>query len=821
MRAAPNSIFGVLQNMSDSELLSIFWLEVGEYLEALNAQLLQVEMAPTDHVEKHATLVRELNRVAHSMKGAARAVGIGLIETVAHYMEEVFGAAMEGTIKLTPDVCDVLYDGIDIIQNAADGQETSEEALNRALANMERVVAQTMPAKLSTDTQEIKPVLLETQMYQDDDDEYTDLQADTGNKQKRDAPQQIPAIKPPEQNDQTQSKKRITSTISQTSLTPISPHDMSTVMVRPAEETVRVTVSKLDQLMAEVTELFVARMHGEENVRAMQQLRQMHSKWQREWRSVRAAYIRLVRRVQDNEDEASSELATLFRFLEVNQRYLAEANRQLGQLAQSASQDNLRLGTLTDQLQDEISRIRMTPFETVTGGFQRLVRDLARDMNKPVNLDIEGAHVEIDKAVLDELKDPVMHILRNAVDHGIEEAVIREMRGKPILGQVKIAVQQRGSEIVIIISDDGKGIDPAQVRRSIISNGLMSDADAAALSDDDVRGYIFYSGLSTNSEITAISGRGMGMDIVRDRVESLRGRVSVQSAIGQGTTVTLSVPVSLTRLRCVLLRVGEQQFAIPSVMVQRMDKIARSEVFTAEGHDMLMVNERPIPLVSMGSILDIPPKGIGDGKMSYLALQATDRVIAFEVDDVFSEQELVLKPLGPELARARYVSGASLLGTGDVIIVLDANDLVRSATGTALPRRRSVTMTMTMRPIQRRVRVLVVDDSITTRTLEKNILETAGYEVHVAIDGKEAWEMLPQHDFDVIISDVEMPQMTGLELTARIKSSQQYSHIPVVLLTSLGKPEQQEAGLKAGANAYLVKSRFDQGALLETIQSFV
>jgi len=277
----------------------------------------------------------------------------------------------------------------------------------------------------------------------------------------------------------------------------------------------------------------------------------------------------------------------------------------------------------------------------------------------------------------------------------------------------------------------------------------------------------------------------------------------------------------LTRIRCILLSIGNEDYAIPSAMVIRMDTIPRSEVFTAEGRDMILVNERPMPMVSMGAILDVPAsEQLEQGESaSVLALRGADRAVAFEVDMLYSEQELVLKPLGRELARSPYVAGAALLGTGDVIIVLDANDLVRKASGAALPRRRASIFTAT--PVQARMRVLVVDDSITTRTLEKNILETAGFEVYVAIDGVEAWSILSDMDFDVVICDVEMPNMNGLELTRRVKEHPQTKHTPVILLTSLGKPEQREAGLKAGADAYLVKSRFDQSELLETIQAVV
>jgi two-component system chemotaxis sensor kinase CheA len=308
------------------------------------------------------------------------------------------------------------------------------------------------------------------------------------------------------------------------------------------------------------------------------------------------------------------------------------------------------------------------------------------------------------------------------------------------------------------------------------------------------------------------------MDIVRDRVETLRGQIVVQSHSGQGTTMTISVPVSLTRIRGILLRVGEEDYAIPSTMVLRMETLPRSAIFTGEGREMVLVNERPMPLVSLGALLEVAGMGLRGAEIQLLALQSGDKSVAFEVDALYSELELVLKPLGPELRNAPFVAGAALLGSGDIVIMLDANDLIRRASGAA-PLRRSTPSRLKARA--RKLRVLVVDDSITTRTLEKNILEAIGFDVLVAMDGMEAWQILGDTLPDVIISDVEMPNMNGLELTRRVKTSAHTQHIPLILLTSLAKPEQREAGLQAGADAYLIKSRFDQAELLETIQAVI
>ena len=745
--------------MSESDLLTIFWEEAREHLETLNGHLLHVEMlSPDDAAEEYQTTIKEMNRVAHSLKGAARAVGIQVIETVAHYMEEIFGMVMKGQMVLTPDSADTLYDSLDLIQSIADGETVNDETLALIVAHLEQIIA--------------------------------GVSAQNGNVPPPDVP--TPQVASP----------------AEPSLFDSNP--------RTQEESVRVTVSKLDRLMGQVTELFVSRMHGDDQLDAIDGLRHLLGKWQREWRSVRTAYIRLVRRLQDDESELSTELPILFRFLEYNQRALVDANRQIAALSHNVAQENLRLSSLIDQLQDEVDGMRLIPFEALTGGFQRIVRDLARDTGKQITLEVKGGAVEVDKAVLDALRDPMLHVLRNAVDHGIEPPSLRQGRGKSEVGRITIEVEQRGGEIVITINDDGRGIDADAVRRSAVKNRLLTESEAAALSDEDVRTYVFYSGLSTSEQVTTISGRGLGMDIVRERVESLRGRVSVESVLGQGTSIILNVPVSLTRIRCVVLRVGEQRFAVPSSVVVRMDFVRREDIFTAEGREVFVINDKPTPLVSLGALLDTPVDEQDGDLLRFVLLQATDRAVAFSVDALESEVEMVLKPLGPEIARARFVSGAALMGAGEVVIVLDVNDLVRQATGTVIPVRRQAEASPL---VASALRILVVDDSITTRTLEKNILDTAGFDVKTAIDGVEAWEMLTHEPFDVIISDVEMPKMNGLELCQRIKDDPRYTALPVILLTSLAKPEQREAGLRAGADAYLVKSQFDQAELLEVIGS--
>jgi two-component system chemotaxis sensor kinase CheA len=783
----------------DANLLSIFWGEVSDYLQTLNNALLQIETGSAPDSE---VVLREMNRVAHSMKGAARAVGIGVIEKLGHYMEDVFEAAYKHQLTLSPAVCDLLYDSLDMITNVVNGGENDTAALASVIARLEQTVAG----------------------VNEQTNQNGNQAATNGQKLQEEKP--VPAKK----TSTRQESPRVTLDTPVVGLPVVGTMEVNesgTLQLRPAEESVRVSVSKLDRLMGEVSELLVTKMHAEERARDVQEIGKLMHRWGREWRAVRTAYIRLARRMGKREegmtgaadDSLLDELGVLFKFLETNQRHIFDAGRQMVALSQAMAQFNAGLGMLAEQIQDDIGSMRLVPFDSALGGFQRMVRDLARDTDKNIHLDVIGATVELDKTALDALKEPIMHLLRNAVDHGLETPAERERMGKSPTGRIVLAVEQRGKEIIVRISDDGRGLDSFRIGRAAVQSGLLTTQEAAALSEDDIQNLIFYPGLTTNEKVTSLSGRGMGMDIVRTRVEGLRGRVSVQSAPGKGTTFNMVIPLSLTRLSCVLLRAGGQDFAVPSVAVLRMLRLPRDQVFTSEGREMVTINEQPMPLAPLGTLLGVgAPQAEAD--ITLMVLTVGERAAAFEVDDLMGEQELVLKPLGMEIAEAPYVSGAALLGTGEVVIVLDPNDLIRGAgglNGRIIPRE----LPEEIEPEERPLRVLVVDDSITTRTLEKHILESAGFKVQVAVDGLEAWGRLNEMPFDLVIADVEMPNMTGLELTQRIKSTPHTQHTPVILLTSLAKPEQREAGMMAGADAYLVKSRFDQVELLRTIRAVV
>ncbi|MBN1964874.1 MAG: hybrid sensor histidine kinase/response regulator [Anaerolineae bacterium] len=774
------------------DLLNIFWIEAAEYLDALNRILLELEVAAPE-ADTTANL-REICRVAHSLKGAARAVGQTTIETIAHQMESVFERSISGELALDPTAADVLYDGLDVIQIVAGGEDVDTDTV---AGIVDRLVGISGQAALKRPAAEPAPA--------------PDGQS---------APD---ALAPAE----------VKPRIAKTRPVKTTQEIVESTVPRATEDTIRVSLGKLDELMGQASELLVARMRGELHRHELQALLQEHRRWLRTWRQVRAAYMRATRRFRNwstwydtdirapqDDGEGATDLRNLFLFIEATQGYMAYATRALLGLDRDLRQDNLRLASLIDDLQGDIARVRMLPFETILGTFQRMVRDLGREGGKDVTLVIEGAEVELDKHVLELLKDPLMHLLRNAVDHGVETPEMRTAFGKPANATITLRVQQRGNDIHIAVGDDGRGVDTDAVRFKALDAGLIGEAEAATLTTDEIAALVFEPGFSTAAQVTAVSGRGVGLDVVKRRIEALRGRLWLHNTPGSGATFHLYVPISLTRLRCLLARVGPQhggeQYAIPLTAVMHIVNATPDEVFYVEDRPMLRVDGRPLPLVNLSDVLQrpVPPPPLGE-RTPILVLHSTDRTVAFVVDDLLSEQELVLKKLGDEMERVRNVTGAAILGTGEVVVVLNPGDLIKSArrTRSLMGEGEAEDELLEERPLW----VLVVDDSLTTRTLEKNILEAAGYRVRTATDGEEALRVLMEHQPDVIVADVEMPNMDGFALTERVKSDARWREIPLILVTSLESEGHRERGLRAGADAYLVKARFDQDELLNVI----
>ena len=788
------------------QLRATFKVEAEEHIQAMNHDLLALEKNPKG--EDRAALLEEIFREAHSLKGAAGAADIGEVETTAHRLESIFGAVKSGEIELTADLCDVLYEGIDavsVVVEAALEDRPHRLDLPDLYARLDaaeegRIVPGAGGREPSPLAEEAPPV--RAKQAPSEEGELVEARPPVAEPIAEGVP--FPPLKPGERLVEAPKiqKRRIKPTGSGPG----------------TGETIRVTTEKLDALMAQAGELLVAGLKVDQRLKEVEEVSHCLEDWNREWLKVRAAHSHLLH------DDGKEEMRPLLKFLDLNQQRLKSLTTQTSDLWRVFSRDALHLSRVTADLGEGVMKVRMLPVSTVFDTFPRLVRDLSREKSKEVDLEVEGAETELDRKVLEEIKDPLIHILRNCVDHGIEAPEERVRMGKPRRGTITVNALQKGNSIVIEVADDGGGINLEKVKKAALKAGAIEPEDVETMSDGEAMRLIFAPGVSTSSVVTGTSGRGVGMDVVRKNVEGLHGHVDVDSTLGQGTEVILTLPLTLATTQELLVQVMDQTYGIPISAVERILRIHPQDISTVAGKEAILVDNEPVSLVHLSDVLELPPhegEGLHDERMPVVILSAGRQRIAFLVDGVVGQQESVVKSLGKQLSRVRNVAGATILGTGQVIMTLNSSDLINSARGMA------GRMTIAARISQAKVKeverqtILVVDDSLTTRNLEQNILEAAGYKTRTAADGVEALGILQSDSCDLIVSDVLMPRMNGFELTAAVREHPGLKEIPVILVTALESREDKERGIEVGADAYIVKSTFDQTNLLQTVERLI
>ncbi len=491
--------------------------------------------------------------------------------------------------------------------------------------------------------------------------------------------------------------------------------------------------------------------------------------------------------------------------------------RRMREFLVNFSDDRVRLNLITEELRQNVIELTMLPVASVFDAFPRAVRDLARSFDKQIDLIIQGRETELDKKIIEQIAEPLVHLIRNAADHAIEAPADRQRAGKPAAGRLILSAEQQGNRILIALKDDGRGIDVPKLRALAIERGVAPQSEIDGWTSDQVLSVIFQPGFSTRSSATDISGRGVGMDIVRSVVERLGGTVRVQSELGTGTTVTLNLPLSLALLRVVLLEAGEELFALPTAAVRRILQLQASDVGQLQQRPVAEIDGETIPLTPLSSMLQVAAAP-ATTKQTVLVAEASEGRFGIVVEEVHEEQELVFKELKGPLRDQKTFTGAALLGNGDIVPILDVNALFELASRAPSP---NPTPALERREAPRVCRVLVVDDSLVAGELQKNILLTAGYESEIAGDGVEALEVLRRKDWDLVIADVDMPRMTGFELTEHIRADEQFRDIPVIIVTSRDNVDDRRRGFEAGADAYVLKREFDQTQLLETVRRLI
>jgi two-component system chemotaxis sensor kinase CheA len=461
------------------------------------------------------------------------------------------------------------------------------------------------------------------------------------------------------------------------------------------------------------------------------------------------------------------------------------------------------------ELDSGVRGLRMVPFAEAGQGLERTVRDLALEAGKEVVFKLVGHDVELDRAVAERLKDSLLHLVRNAVDHGIERPAERTAAGKPSAGTITVSAALKGAQVEIAITDDGRGLDRQRIREEARARGLPESAE-----DRELLALVFHPGLSTARALTSVSGRGVGLDVVKSQVNALHGTVGLESVAGAGTTFTLTVPLTLTLIRALLVGAAGRTFAVATTQVMGLRRLIAAEVHNVGGREMLAGPHGLLPLVSLAEALGLPTPRRDRGQGGFVvSVEAGTSRVAFVVDELLAEQDLVVTGLGRRLRRVANVAGCALLEDGGIALIVSAAELAESA----LQKPAGRLQVAAAAPQAARKRVLVADDSVTTRTLEKAILEEAGYEVRLAADGHQAWRILQKETIDLVVADVEMPGMDGFTLTETVRHSAALRRIPVVLVTSLSSDKDRARGLEVGANAYIVKSGFESRSLLEAV----
>jgi two-component system chemotaxis sensor kinase CheA len=514
----------------------------------------------------------------------------------------------------------------------------------------------------------------------------------------------------------------------------------------------------------------------------------------------------------------------LVRLKEVeNYQLMKELRGTFMRIVNDLEQDAVQLSYKVEDVFQRAMELRLLPLASITEDFERTLRDMARTLGKEIDFKVSGKEVELDRNVLDLIKPMLLHVLNNAVDHGIEAPETRLRAGKPSFGRIGLHAQYEGAYIQIVVSDDGQGIDPAKVRLAAVKRGLLQADESARLSDEAALYLVLQPGFSTREFITDVSGRGVGLDVVKSNLDQVKGNLTLSSQIGQGTELRLRVPSSLAMFSGLLVEAGCETYVIPQQFVVEILRLAPDEVRSELGREVVRLRERTIPLVSLASLLSGEARSAEDelpeGRVSVVVLTFREQLLGCLVDRALDLQEVMVKDLGSQLRSLNYISGATLLGAGTPALIISIADLFEGRRENEGTRLREAHAARKARA--RRGRVLVVDDSITTRTMEKNILETHGYDVTIAVSGFDALEKLAGNRFDLMVSDVEMPGMTGFELTRKVREREETRNLPVIIVTSLASADDRRRGMEAGAQAYIVKGTFNQGTLLETVETLI
>jgi two-component system, chemotaxis family, sensor kinase CheA len=744
-----------------SRLRATFLAELDDQVRTLNGDLIALEENPAD-----GERLRSLFRSAHAVKGAARVAGVGEVEEACHALESIFARVRSGDVSLGKPDFALIFRALDALADARD-------RLRAGQALADAPIAELIPELLGAADQPFAPASAAPPLAAAPPPERDRAPEPTPPERPEIAPEPITAGRAePEREAEAEAPRPATTAA--------------------ADDSVRVRGEKLDLLATQAGELLVASGAVARESTEWTELRDELARWSAGW------HARAAGGAADGQGELETGL----------HRLVQMADR----IARTASARSGVLDRIVAEVVGGVRRLRLRPFAEVVEALPRAVRDIAARTGKRIQLEIRGQDIEADRVVIDTLREPLLHLVRNAADHGIESPAVRQAADKPPEGTIRIVAALHGGRLRIVVEDDGGGVDAAAVRQEIRRRGGVPPAD-----DRQLAWLLLGGGISSRAEATELSGRGVGLDLVRTSLERIGGTVRMSWRAGLGTRFVLEAPPTPAALRAVLISVGAQLFALPATHVERLIRIRPEQVRQVEGRPVVPLGDAPVPLVALASLLGPPlharPPSI---RVPAVVLESGGELVAVAVDELVEEGEIVVRPLD-ERVNVPHITGGALLATGRIAIVLSPDSIVQSA----LRRRGDVAAFADTTGAAAPRHVLVADDSITTRTLEQSVLEAAGYLVTVAVDGQDAWERLQAGGLDAVVADVEMPRMDGFELTRRARGSKRFAELPIVLVTGLEAPEDRARGLEAGADAYIEKSSFDQTTLLDALRQLI
>ncbi|QXH45859.1 hybrid sensor histidine kinase/response regulator [Pseudomonas xanthosomatis] len=754
------------EQMRDASLLELFSLEAEAQTQVLSAGLMALERNPAQPDQLEACM-----RAAHSLKGAARIVGIDAGVSVAHVMEDCLVAAQEGRLLLRPEHIDALLQGTDLLMRiATPGDPGGEAAVPAFLAKLagllDPAAAQALPVPATPAP--AAPVLPEPPVASE--------------------PLLEPAAEPE----------------------PHAPRKAGKRTGENGERVLRVTADRLNSLLDLSSKSLVETQRLKPYLATLQRLKRMHGQGMRALDGLKAQL------------EASGQNAEVLQALAQTQQLLAETQQILLQQATDLDEFGWQASQRAQLLYDTALACRMRPFADVLNGQSRMVRDLGRSLGKPVRLVVEGEKTQVDRDVLEKLEAPLTHLLRNAVDHGIESPERRLLAGKPEEGTVRLRASHQAGLLVLELTDDGAGIDLQRLSRSIVERGLSPADTVAQMSEAELLSFLFLPGFSLRDKVTEVSGRGVGLDAVQHMVRELRGAIELTQVAGQGCCFHLEVPLTLSVVRSLVVEEGGEAYAFPLAHIERTLDVAAEDIVQIEGRQHFWHEGRHIGLVAASQLLNRPATQDEGHSLRVVVIRERDQLYGVAVQRLIGERVLVVMPLDPRLGKVQDISSGALLDDGSVVLIIDVEDLLRSV--------EKLLSTGRLERIERgarsgrgvaRKRVLVVDDSLTVRELQRKLLSHRGYDVAVAVDGMDGWNALRSDDFDLLITDIDMPRMDGIELVTLVRRDHRLQSLPVMVVSYKDREEDRRRGLDAGADYYLAKASFHDDALLDAVEELI